>query len=202
MFGRIIPLGLALALACGGGDPSTGTDGGSSTTSGAPGTTGSTGVVTTSGATSGATSGTGSTGAVDDSGGRVDMFAGECKDSDATFPLDQECMSYSYVDGGLTITHVNAALNCCVEQVDAAIKVVDTAIEIAVTEAEGFMPCNCNCLFNVDYVFDALPVGTYTVTLASPYVPMGDPPLTHELNLQTTPIGAICVERSAYPWMM
>lgn len=199
MIGRTLPLGLglalALALACGGDDggPTTGTDGGSSSTTGMAGSTGSTGEVTTSG--------TGSTTAADDSGGRVVSFGGECKMAADSFPLNQECMSYSYVDGNLSITHGNAALNCCVDQVDVTFEVVGDAIKIAVAEAEGFSPCDCNCLFNVDYQFDMLPVGTYTVTLENPYVPMGDAPLSQQLNLAMTPIGLVCADRSAYPWM-
>lgn len=195
MIARLLPLGLALVLACGGGDgdTSTGTDGGSTSSTGAAGSTGSTGEVTTSS--------TGTTAAVDDSGGHVVSFGGQCKMAADSFPLDQECMSYSYVDGGLTITHGNAALNCCAKDVAVAFEVVGDAIDISVAEAEGYTPCDCNCLFNVDYAFDMLPVGTYTVTIKNPYVPMGDAPLSQQLNLAMTPIGQVCVDRSAAPWM-
>ncbi len=194
MFARTTLLGLALLLACGdSGGTSTDTDGGASSSTGAPGSTGSTGAPTTSGSS-------GTTAAVDDSGGYLGPFSAMCKMDADNYPSTQECYGYSYVNGNLTITHGNAALNCCVKNVVPTFEVVGSEITITLAEDPDYTPCDCNCLFNVDYQFDMLPVGDYTVTVVGPNVPMGDPPLTQLLNLAMTPIGQVCADRSAMPW--
>ena len=193
MLARTSLLGLALLLACGGEGTTTGTDSSTGSSSGEPTSTGSTSGVTTSGSS-------GTTAAADDSGGHLVSFTPMCKMEPDNYPTTQECFGYSYVDGNLTITHGNAALNCCVKNVIPTFEVVDNNITITLAEDPDFTPCGCGCLFNIDYQFDALPVGDYVVTVNGPYVAMGDPPLTQLLTLAMTPIGQVCVDRSGQPW--
>ena len=191
------PLALALALAPVG---CTSDDGGSATEASTTSTSTATSEASTS--TSGGETETesGTSGAVDDSGGRLVEFGGECKMMEGAAP-DQECMAYSFVGGVLTIEHKNLAANCCVKGLEATFTVVQgVSVGAVVKEAPGYEPCDCNCLFDAEYAFDAIEPGTYQVIVAGPITPAGDPPLGAVLNLASTPIGEVCSPRTSYPW--
>ena len=188
-----LTLALALAPAACSSD-----DGGSATEASTSG--GSTSEASTSTSTSGGETETGTSGMVDDSGGRLVEFGGECKMMEGAAP-DQECMAYSYVGGVLTIEHKNLAANCCVKGLEATFTVVqEVSVGAVVSEAPGYEPCDCNCLFDATYAFDAIDPGTYQVIVAGPITPAGDPPLGAVLNLASTPIGEVCAPRTSYPW--
>jgi hypothetical protein len=63
------------------------------------------------------------------------------------------------------LTHVNAVFNCCLDSISADIQYPrDPANVIAITEIEfADNPCDCLCLFDVDYTIPIIISGTYTI---------------------------------------
>jgi hypothetical protein len=138
-------------------------------------------------------------------GNLLDYFG--CKPSQAqttdTISSDQDCMECQY-DGTsiLQLQHINAGFNCCPSNLTADIIIEDNFISI--TEYEHFDdygPCNCLCLFDVDYQIDNLSPGEYTIKVTELYLEDGDEPLEFTVDLPAFPYsGSYCVTRDHYPW--
>jgi hypothetical protein len=135
--------------------------------------------------------------------GRVVDFTG-CKEATGTTqadetPFDLDCVEYQYIgDGILLIAHVNAGFNCCTEEVTAEITVENDTITIV--EAEIGAPCDCICLFDVNYEIQNLTPGRYVIKIIGLYVQPEDDPLQFVTDLTVYPVGWYCVERYYYPW--
>jgi hypothetical protein len=111
----------------------------------------------------------------------------------------QECAEYGYDGSGLLrLKHVNAAFNCCPGAITADIEIAGGRIRIK--EAESSSLCDCDCLYDLDYVFTGLDPGTYTIIIVGPYQVEGDAPLTFLVDLGGAGSGSFCVERTRYPW--
>ena len=114
--------------------------------------------------------------------------------------LSEECLQYEWTgQGTLGLTHINAGFNCCPERVLGSVAVQGNTITVTETETGGL--CNCDCLYDLDYVITNLDSGHYTlVVVPTGYVPAGDPPLTFAVDLTAPTNGVVCVRRSGYPW--
>ena len=127
-----------------------------------------------------------------------------CKDGagpsgDATAE-SRDCVAYMLSsDGMLLLTHVNAAFNCCPDDLTAHITVVGDTITIREREVSA-RPCSCLCLYDLNYRFKNVEPGTYTLTFVEPYANGSDEPLTLTVDPQRSTPGRSCVERSGYPW--
>jgi hypothetical protein len=112
--------------------------------------------------------------------------------------IADDCIEYAYLLGDtLLLKHINAGFNCC------PTLYTDIHIDegtITITEIEIESPCDCGCLFDLDYRIVNLPAGEYTVSIVEPYVRAGDEKLEFSMNLASTPAGAYCVPRDHYPW--
>lgn len=113
-------------------------------------------------------------------------------------PTHQDCINYEYDSTKtLTITHINAAFNCCPSDITA-----DIAFEgntITITEHEADSLCNCTCLYDVKYQFDNVEEGYYTIVINGLY--LGDTsPVTAEFDLTSSYENTFCTERNFYPW--
>jgi hypothetical protein len=111
-----------------------------------------------------------------------------------------DCIEFSY-DGEdiLTVHHLNAAFNCCPQELLADFSFSDNAITI--TEGEiADPPCDCLCLYDVDYRITGLPPGEYSLIINGMYLGENDDPLEMYLDLTTDSTGAYCITREGYPW--
>jgi hypothetical protein len=113
-------------------------------------------------------------------------------------PSNQDCIQYQY-DGiqNLTLTHQNAGFNCCPE-IATNITINNQTIIIKEIELSG--PCNCSCLFDLDYQIINLPPATYTINIEEPYILPEDQKLEFTINLTNSSTGSHCIERNNYPW--
>lgn len=113
---------------------------------------------------------------------------------------ESTCIKYSYDGSGLlTLTHYNAAFNCCPEKFTVDIEVKGDSLIIL--EEEKKQGCKCNCLFYLELKVENLPADTYHIRFVEPYVRQGIPELTFDLDLKKEPEGQYCITRPAGWWM-
>jgi len=133
------------------------------------------------------------------------VTASDCKSGklaiDGEDPSSVDCVEWTYAgDGTLAVTHVNAGLNCCPGTIAAEIEIIGSAIAITEREGDDAEPCDCLCLFDLDYEFSGLSAGPCTLTFHEAYLPSGAAVLTVTIDLATEPEGSFCVSRDTYPW--
>jgi hypothetical protein len=120
--------------------------------------------------------------------------------SDST-PPDQDCIEYQYDgEGSLSLRHVNAGFNCCLDDVLAEITLMGNLITIDEIEEPPGGWCDCICLYDVDYQINDLPPGEYTITVNQLYLPPGAEILEFTVDLSSSTSGSYCVQREDYPW--
>ncbi len=111
----------------------------------------------------------------------------------------QDCLEYRFLgDDTLLLTHVNAAFNCCPGDITAVIRIQNDTITIV--EDESAPGCHCLCLYDLEYRFESLEPGTYTILFVEPYRTEADEPLVATIDLRASPSDTFCVERTTYPW--
>lgn len=128
-----------------------------------------------------------------------------CKyiDSEALFkgnyaPSYQDCIEYQFDStGSLTVTHINAAFNCCPADIIADIQSNGNAITI--TEQETNAPCDCICLYDVEYRFSNVTADIYTITINGLYLGNTNP-IQVQIDLTNSPFDTFCIPRDIYPW--
>jgi hypothetical protein len=126
-----------------------------------------------------------------------------CKSIDKAFDiqmllLTQDCIQYSYDGQTLSLTHINAGLNCAADFSAAKVKVKSGVITIDETLITG--NANCLCLFDLDYQVVDLKPGQYQIVVSEQNLQVGDAPLQTSIDLTTAPSGSFCVDRTHYPW--
>lgn len=93
----------------------------------------------------------------------VDTSNTDCKDYKDEEP--EEGIEFNYEDGILTVVHVNAYYNCCIDRIDVQMQLENFTIDLYETEIVP-MPCDCLCYFDVTTQIAALESGTsYTVNI-------------------------------------
>ena len=110
-----------------------------------------------------------------------------------------DCFEYTY-DGSntLSITHINAAFNCCPGELTAHSKVANGTIKIEEKETEA--QCFCNCLYDLTYKISNITPGKYTLKVIEPYVDSNSDQLEFTVDLTSSTSGTYCVNRTTYPW--
>ncbi len=107
--------------------------------------------------------------------------------------LNKECLEYDFDGNILRLKHINAALNCCADDVIAEISLDDSFISIKPNEVYINGPCLCKCLYDLDYEIKDLKAGLYKIIIKSFELPL-------ELNLTQPTSGIYCEDRNQYPW--
>ncbi len=145
------------------------------------------------------------------------LFITSCEDSNPTgvivensgckrtTPSTTSCVEYDY-DQELNIlylSHIDAGFNCCVEQISADIQIDQQSVSISAAEVYGPAgPCDCLCLYDVEFVINDLGSGEYLITVEDSATEEPDELLQFTVDLSVTPSGIYCVERNHYPWNM
>lgn len=110
----------------------------------------------------------------------------------------QDCFEYELKSDTLILKHENAAFNCCPGEITAEISISNDTIKIVEHESEPM--CHCLCLYDLDYRFENIEPGTYTIIFVEPYSTEADEPLRSTVDLSAAPSGRVCVDRTGYPW--
>ncbi|MFC2135220.1 hypothetical protein ACFLTH_11435 [Bacteroidota bacterium] len=113
-------------------------------------------------------------------------------------PSHQDCIEFRFDSTGvLWLTHVNGAFNCCPSDITADIQI--SGNRITITEHEADAPCDCICLYDLEYRILNLPIASYQVEVIGMY--LGDTlPLQFEMDLTQSANGIYCINRDIYPW--
>lgn len=111
----------------------------------------------------------------------------------------ESCISYSYNSstGILSVTHNNAAFNCCPGELECDVIVVGDTLVIK--EKEEAALCDCDCLYDLSIEVRNLDMESYIIKIVEPYC--GDQQqLIFGIDLANKPTGSFCVKRNSYPW--
>lgn len=106
---------------------------------------------------------------------------------------NKECLEYDFDGNILRLKHINAALNCCADEVTAEVSIDDSFILIEPKEVYQDGPCFCTCLYDIDYEIRDLKSGAYKIIIKSFELPL-------ELDLTQPISGTYCEDRNNYPW--
>lgn len=130
----------------------------------------------------------------------------ECKMLKSTLTISEtsdtlSCIEYSFNENKnkLSITHINAAFNCCPDNLYCNISLDEDTIIIEEFEKEAL--CKCNCLYDLNIELEGIDSKTYNLKIVEPYL-FGEEKLNIELDLAFAPEAKHCVTRKNYPWGM
>jgi hypothetical protein len=107
--------------------------------------------------------------------------------------------TYSENQNLLILNHINAAFNCCPD--DLYCEFYLSGDTIHVHEFEESALCDCNCLYDLTMQINQVVPGVYKLKFHEPYVG-NQPMLFFELNLTQDTSGTFTVTRTGYPWGM
>lgn len=112
---------------------------------------------------------------------------------------DQSCIIYSYDESNrkLSLTHMNAAFNCCPGELSC--EVTFNTDTIVFTENESKAECNCTCLYDLNIEVNNVAKGAYFLKFNELYVE-GMDEIEFAINLLELQEGTYCVTRTNYPW--
>lgn len=104
---------------------------------------------------------------------------------------------YNVSQQKLTLTHVNAAFNCCPGEITCEIEIEGDTIHIY--ENEETSACDCMCLYDITEQLTNVTAGTYTIQYHEPYIG-NQQILIFQINLSENSSGSFSVPRTSYPW--
>jgi hypothetical protein len=112
----------------------------------------------------------------------------------------QVCVFGTYDGTGtLSITQINAGLNCCLDGLSADVTVEGDLITITqIEEPEGGY-CDCICLYDIDIALFNIEPGMYTIRVVEPYLGPEEP-IEFDVDLTSQGVFHHCVTRTSYPW--
>ena len=105
---------------------------------------------------------------------------------------------YDFHSRTLSLTHLNAAFNCCPGGLAVNMDLEDNIITIIEREQEA--GCYCLCLYDLQCTIHDLEPGTYRIVVIEPYLHDDDAPLSFKVDLREEPTGNSTVPRTHYPW--
>ncbi|HQB76855.1 MAG TPA: hypothetical protein PLJ52_00760 [Tenuifilaceae bacterium] len=98
----------------------------------------------------------------------------------------------------LTLTHENAAFNCCPGEVES--RAILRGSNIVVAEVEQTQGCNCTCLYDITIVINDIEKKGYVVKFNEPYLG-NQVQISFVINLAEATSGSATFARDLYPWV-
>ncbi len=120
-----------------------------------------------------------------------------CKTFKSLVDKNQDCIEYQTADSNyLKINRINVAFNCCIDNVKIHTS-IDQDWVITVKETEICpQPCDCICLYDLEYTIGPLEYGTYLLQIVEEYADT----MTVEFKFSGSTQGSYCELRDGYPW--
>ncbi len=125
-----------------------------------------------------------------------DMKHEGCKTFKSLTGKNQDCIEYQTVnDSYLKIYRTNAAFNCCIDNINITSTNQEGIITVKETEICPH-PCDCICLYDLEYIIGPLEYGNYTLRVVEEYADT----MIVEFEFSSTTQGNYCEVREVYPW--
>lgn len=122
----------------------------------------------------------------------------DCLNKNANKDPKFECVEYSVVNGNyLKLVRTNVCFNCCYDTIDITVEELENN-KILITERESGNPCNCNCIYNIDYIVGPFDYSDYEITIDENYWE----PMIFNISFTENVQDSYCEERTGYPWDM
>jgi hypothetical protein len=114
-------------------------------------------------------------------------------------PDTLSCVHYTFnaSENTLSVSHINAAFNCCPGEIKCDFSIDNDTIIIE--ESERTAQCSCDCLFDLEMEITGVESGDYIIKVVELYAGEEDK-LIFEINLDDEDEGSFCVTRKQYPW--
>ncbi len=111
----------------------------------------------------------------------------------------QDCITYSYQADAkmLTLTHKNAAFNCCPDSITVDFSFIGDTIILSEAETNG--DCDCLCVFDLNFTIGNLEKKAWIIKVIEPYIGDGEV-LLATMDLSNEINGEFCITRNYYPW--
>lgn len=129
------------------------------------------------------------------------LMAPECGETTAAGSLGEavllpECIQWSYEDNLLSLKHLNAVYNCCLDSIEVDMIVSEQTIYIVESEyPEGGQGCRCTCQYLLVYHVPVASAGSYLLHLRSNTQYDGLQSLFEiSLDLADAPTGTFCLD--------
>lgn len=107
-------------------------------------------------------------------------------------------INYDYTENNktLTINHVNAVFNCCIEKIGMRSELVNNTLTITEYEENGF--CYCTCLYDFKYEISNIPKAELTILILEPYI-NEDNKIEFSVDLANKPTGSYSINSDSNP---
>ncbi|HRZ41639.1 MAG TPA: hypothetical protein P5228_02935 [Bacteroidales bacterium] len=105
--------------------------------------------------------------------------------------------SYDIQNKQLNIKHINAGFNCCPDEIYCHVERLGDTIQVKESEKEA--GCDCNCLFDIDFIVEDVEQQAYYFSLIEPYAAT-QAPIKFGIDLTQYTSGSFYVQRNGYPW--
>jgi hypothetical protein len=120
-----------------------------------------------------------------------------CIQNEPKKSIMEECITCSIVNGNyLKMVRTNVCFNCCYDSLVITVDQYDHN-RILITERENAALCQCNCLYNIEYIVGPFEYGNYELTIDLQYW-QEDMKFDIAINDNTNQV--YCEERTGYPW--
>ncbi|MBI9065991.1 MAG: hypothetical protein JEZ09_01785 [Salinivirgaceae bacterium] len=127
----------------------------------------------------------------------------ECKENNLkdAFSSTEACINYTYnvATKELSLSHVNAAFNCCPDSIMVSLNFSGDTIKV--TEAENFGECDCSCLYDISINLSNVEQKSWFITFDEQYIG-NNTTLDGTMDLIHSTDSIFCVLREGYPWGM
>ncbi|MBR9977109.1 MAG: hypothetical protein KFH87_03390 [Bacteroidetes bacterium] len=130
------------------------------------------------------------------------LWAEGCKSEVTRGDADRNstCMRFDYDAGKqqLTLHHVNAAFNCCPEEIIVEVEKEDNVIRII--ESQRGPNCRCDCLYDLAILVEHVPAAAYMIIVEETRRNEKDTRIEFAVDLNVETDGIHCVPRNHYPY--
>lgn len=113
------------------------------------------------------------------------------------FDNNTSYVAYNYKDETLSLTHYNAAFNCCPKSISAQSKIDNNEIHIKEIENTFSQSCDCTCLYDLEIEVDNIITDIYEISFDEVY---GEDEINFSIDLDKNTSGILSYERTYSPY--
>lgn len=128
---------------------------------------------------------------------------GQCKsntDKKTTFADNFTAIEFSYNSTTkiLALKQINAAFNCCPDEINGQISEKNGIITVKAVEKSN--ACDCSCLYDLSFELKNIEPKTYEIEIVEQYFPADQSPIKITVDFDKQTEGYYTYDRNTYPW--